>query len=63
MKRVARDFTVTMEVPNNVSLGSCEIVIKVESTTYVAKRKGFLGNLGGKNVHIDFGPYYQEVKV
>jgi hypothetical protein len=68
MKRVARDFTVVMEVPNNIAIGRCEIVIKVESANYVVRKKGFAGRdikgfAKGKNVQIDFGPLYQEVKI
>jgi hypothetical protein len=68
LKRVARDFTVVMEVPNNVALGRCEIVVRVESATYVVRQEGFGGGdikgfKNGKNVQIDFGPHYQEVKI
>ena len=68
MKRIARDFTVTMEVPNDIPIGHCEITIKVESATYSVAKKGLAGIVvksctDSKNVHVDYGQYYQEVKV
>jgi len=67
MKRVARDFTVTMEVPNDTPISQCEIIIKVDTATRLMLKKGFAGrtvavNRAGTNVQINFGEYYVESK-
>jgi hypothetical protein len=65
MKRVARDFTVTMEVPNNTPLSRCEIVIKVETASYVTVKGAFAkvkGSAAGKNVQIVTGAYFSDGK-
>jgi hypothetical protein len=67
MKRIARDFTVTMEVPDKTSLGDCEIAITVETAsrlryTKFDKQKNCGMNISGENIKINVGEYYVEEK-
>lgn len=67
MKRIARDFTVFMDVPNNTPISKCMIIIKVETANRLIQKTGFAGRkieayVEGTHVQINSGEYYVEGK-
>ena len=59
MKIIARDFTLSMNVPDEVDINDCEIVITETAAGYVDKESGKTVSQPNVGVNIYSSEYYE----